>query len=228
MKNIRTITIPRGKRNHTLIDLQQLHEPPTVPGKVFSLKTAAAAIGVSAEALSSLRASGDFEVKCLKLLDGWNTPTALRISEQSITRFKEKYVSLASIAREIGTRASFLMGHCAATHIPMGVVPSNVSRHAFVHLKDRSAVLSFRPARWWNQQRSAERKRRLTAKERDRIKVLHEVKQGHITKKQAAVELGLSVRRVLQLLVRWRAGDDNPLRHGPRGATVEPQNAGKR
>jgi hypothetical protein len=52
------------------------------------------------------------------------------------------------------------------------------------------------------------------------------VKQGHITKKQAAVELGLSVQRVSQLLVRWRADDDNPLRHRLRAATVEPQNAG--
>jgi hypothetical protein len=155
----------------------------------------------------------------LKLLDGRNTPTALRISEQSITRFKKKYVSLAD---EIGTRASFLMGHCAETHIPMVIVPSMVSRHAFVRLKDRSAVLSFRPARWWDQQRSAERKRRLTAKER--LKVLHEVKQGHITKKQAAVELGFSVRWVHLLLVRWRVGGDSALRPWFRGASVEPQN----
>jgi hypothetical protein len=45
----------------------------------------------------------------------------------------------------------------------------------------------------------------MTAKERDRLKVLHEVKQRHITQKQAAVELGLSVRWVRKLLVRLRA-----------------------
>ena len=36
----------------------------------------------------------------------------------------------------------------------------------------------------------------MSAKERDRLKVLHEVKQRHITQKQAAAELGLSVRRI--------------------------------
>ena len=344
MKSIPTITIRIGQTKRTLIDLQQLHESPTIPGRIFTLKTAAAAIGISAAALSRLRASGHFEVKyifrrggyhqhdikrfierllalnpsttnktlprdcvtlwltrwhraahgggagiirallsgelrvlgnvdgtvrglfvsraevqqfskndnarqngnartvlevakeirchpgCipglvgLKLLHGWNTPTALRISEQSITRFKKKYVSLASIAREIGTRASFLMGHCAETHIPMVVVPSNVSGHAFVRLKDRSAVLSFRSVRWWDQQRSAERNRRVTANER--LKVLRAVKQGHITKKEAAVELGFSVSWVRRLLVRWRVGGDSALPPWARRATVEPQNAG--
>jgi hypothetical protein len=328
MNSIPTITIRTGKIKHTLVDLQQLHEPPTI-ARIFELQPAAAAIGISAKALSRLRASGHFEVKypvrgdgfhehdikrfierllalnpsatsqaipsdcitlyramhwyhgtregsagiirallsgelrvlgnvdgtvrglfvsrvefhqwgkndrtrqngnartahevakeihcnpsCipglvgLKLLDGWNTPTGLRISEQSITRFKKKYVSLASLAREIGTLASFLMGHCTATHIPMVVVPSNLSRHAFVRLKDRSAVLSFRPARWWNQQ-AAQQKRRRNATEQDRLKVLHEVQQGHITEKQAAVELGFSVPWVHQMLVRMRAGEDS-------------------
>jgi len=45
----------------------------------------------------------------------------------------------------------------------------------------------------------------MTAKERDRLKVLHEVNKRHIPQKQAAAELGLSVRWVRQLLVRWRA-----------------------
>ena len=57
----------------------------------------------------------------------------------------------------------------------------------------------------------------MTAKERDRIKVLHEVKKRHITQKQAAAELGLSVRWVRALLVRLRAGGDGALRHGLRG-----------
>ena len=56
-----------------------------------------------------------------------------------------------------------------------------------------------------------------TLKERDRRKVLHEVKQRHISQKQAAVELGLSVRWVRTLLVRWRVGGDSALRHGLRG-----------
>jgi transposase len=57
----------------------------------------------------------------------------------------------------------------------------------------------------------------MTAKERDRLKVLHEVKQRHITQKQAAAELSLSVRWVRALLKRWRAGGDGVLRHGLRG-----------
>jgi len=57
----------------------------------------------------------------------------------------------------------------------------------------------------------------MTAKERDRLKVLHEVKKRHITQKQAAAELGLSVRWVRQLLVRWRVGGDGAMRHGLRG-----------
>ncbi|MGA8216612.1 MAG: ISNCY family transposase, partial [Candidatus Sulfotelmatobacter sp.] len=57
----------------------------------------------------------------------------------------------------------------------------------------------------------------MSAKERDRLKVLHEVKKRHITQKQAAAELGLSVRWVRKLLLRLRAAGDAGLRHGLRG-----------
>ena len=57
----------------------------------------------------------------------------------------------------------------------------------------------------------------MSARERDRLKVLHEVKQRHITQKQAAAELGLSVRWVRQLLVRQQTQGDGALRHGLRG-----------
>jgi len=57
----------------------------------------------------------------------------------------------------------------------------------------------------------------MTARERDRLKVLQEVKKRHITQKQAASELGLSVRWVRVLLKRWRAHGDGALRHGLRG-----------
>ncbi len=150
-----------------------------------------------------------------RLLDGWNTPRALLISEQSITKFKNKYVSLALIAREIGSgTTSGLIGYCAAKHIPMIVVPYHGSRQAFVRIKDRNAVLSYRPLRVWNQRRSAERMRRLMEKQQHRLKVLLEVRKGHMTKKQAAVELGVSVTRVCQLLVGWRVGGDSALRLG--------------
>ena len=57
----------------------------------------------------------------------------------------------------------------------------------------------------------------MTARERDRLKVRHEVKQRHITQKQAAAELGLSVRWVRKLLVRQGTRGDGALRHGLRG-----------
>ena len=95
-----------------------------------------------------------------KLLDGWNTPTGLRISEASIARFKIRYVSLASIAREIGSRARGLMGHSAAKQIPMVFVKYayNESKQAFVRLKDRNAVC-FRPVRVLNKPKAANQKR---------------------------------------------------------------------
>ena len=57
----------------------------------------------------------------------------------------------------------------------------------------------------------------MSAQERDRLKVLHEVNKRHITQKQAAAELGLSVRWVRKLLVRQRTCGDGALRHGLRG-----------
>jgi hypothetical protein len=340
MNSIPILTIHTGQLKHKLVDLDQLHGPPTI-AKVFGLIKASAAIGVSAKVLNRLRESGHFEVKysvkgkflrrdgyhehdvnhfmqrllalnpnpmnttlprdcitlykamwryhvtdesraniirgllsgelrvlgnvdgtvrglilsraefqqfaynerarensnartarevaqeihcgvhCIRwlvehsLLDGWNMPRASRISEQSITKFKNKYVSLVSIAREIGSRrTSGLMGYCEAKHIPMVVIPFHGSREAFVRIKDRNAVLSYRPLRVWNQRRSAERMRRLMEKEQDRLKVLLEVRKGDMTKKQAAVELGVSVTRVCQLLVRWRVGGDSALRLG--------------
>lgn len=57
----------------------------------------------------------------------------------------------------------------------------------------------------------------MSVKERDRLKVLHEVRKRHITQKQAAAELGLSVRWVRKLLVRQRTRGDGALRHGLRG-----------
>jgi hypothetical protein len=75
-------------------------------------------------------------------------PIRLRISEVSIARFKEKYVPLVSIAREIGSNAAALMQHCVSNHIPMVVVKYRYgeSKQAFIRIKDRDAVLSFRPS----------------------------------------------------------------------------------
>src|SRR5438128_5751513 len=53
----------------------------------------------------------------------------------------------------------------------------------------------------------------MSAKERDRLKVLHEVRKRHITQRQAAAELGISVRWVGTLLKRLRVHGDRGLRH---------------
>jgi len=65
----------------------------------------------------------------------------------------------------------------------------------------------------------------MSAKERDRLKILHEVKKRHITQKQAAAELGLSVRWCEPC---WYAGERVAMAHWGMAAwaTVEPQNAG--
>src|SRR5713226_5398918 len=57
----------------------------------------------------------------------------------------------------------------------------------------------------------------MSAKERDRLKVLHEVRKRHITQKQAGVEMGLSVRWVRTLLKRLGKEGDSALRHRLRG-----------
>jgi transposase len=57
----------------------------------------------------------------------------------------------------------------------------------------------------------------MSAKERDRLKVLHEVRKRHITQKQAGVEMGVSERWVRTLLKRLRREGDRALRHRLRG-----------
>ena len=57
----------------------------------------------------------------------------------------------------------------------------------------------------------------MSTKERDRLKVLHEVRKRHITQRQAAAELGISVRWVRMLLKRLRVHGDRGLWHRLRG-----------
>ena len=57
----------------------------------------------------------------------------------------------------------------------------------------------------------------MSARERDRLKVLHEVRKRHITQKQAGVELGISVRWVRTLVKRLLREGDSALRHKLRG-----------
>jgi DNA-binding Lrp family transcriptional regulator len=57
----------------------------------------------------------------------------------------------------------------------------------------------------------------LSGKDRDRLKVLHEVEEKHITQRQAAGRLGISERWVRELLVRVRQKGDRGIVHGLRG-----------
>src|SRR3989442_15714622 len=53
----------------------------------------------------------------------------------------------------------------------------------------------------------------LSTKDRDRLKVLHEVKRKHLTQRAAARQLGISDRWVRRLLVRGRKGGDGGMVH---------------
>ena len=57
----------------------------------------------------------------------------------------------------------------------------------------------------------------LTQKERDRLKVLHEVEQGHLTQAQGAEQLGMSERWVREMVRRLRCRGDRAVVHGLRG-----------
>jgi DNA-binding Lrp family transcriptional regulator len=57
----------------------------------------------------------------------------------------------------------------------------------------------------------------MTTQDRDRLKVLHEVKKKHITQKEAAEQLGLSGRWVRKLVRRLRKEGDRGVIHRLRG-----------
>ena len=57
----------------------------------------------------------------------------------------------------------------------------------------------------------------LSQRERDRLRVLHEVKQGHLTQREAGRRLQLSDRQVRRLLLRVGEYGDQAVVHGLRG-----------
>src|SRR5580704_1199102 len=57
----------------------------------------------------------------------------------------------------------------------------------------------------------------MSRKDRDRLKVLHEVRKRHITQVQAGKELAISPRWVRELLRRMKARGDRAVVHGLRG-----------
>ena len=57
----------------------------------------------------------------------------------------------------------------------------------------------------------------LTQNDRDRLKVLHEVRKGHITQRQASEQLKLTDRWIRELVERIREKGDKAVIHGLRG-----------
>jgi hypothetical protein len=57
----------------------------------------------------------------------------------------------------------------------------------------------------------------MSSKDRERLKVLHEVRKRHITQAQAGKELGITPRWVRELLRRMKARGDRAVVHGLRG-----------
>ena len=57
----------------------------------------------------------------------------------------------------------------------------------------------------------------MSQKDRERLKVLHAVRQRHITQEQAGKELGITARWVRELLGRMKVRGDRAVVHGLRG-----------
>jgi DNA-binding Lrp family transcriptional regulator len=62
-----------------------------------------------------------------------------------------------------------------------------------------------------------EEKLLLTQRDRDRLKVLHEVGKGHLTQRQASEQLKLTDRWVRKMLQRIKERGDRAVVHGLRG-----------
>ena len=57
----------------------------------------------------------------------------------------------------------------------------------------------------------------LSGKQRDRLKVLHEVQRGHLTQATGAEQLGVSERWMRELVRRMRSSGDRAVVHGLSG-----------
>ena len=62
-----------------------------------------------------------------------------------------------------------------------------------------------------------EEKLLLTQQDRDRLKVLHEVRKGHLTQREAAGQLKLTERWIRELVERMRRKGDRAVIHRLRG-----------
>ncbi len=57
----------------------------------------------------------------------------------------------------------------------------------------------------------------MSERERDRLKILHQVETGQLKQREAAQQLGLSERGFRKLLARYRNQGDGAVVHGLRG-----------
>src|SRR2546426_1837594 len=64
----------------------------------------------------------------------------------------------------------------------------------------------------------------LNARERERLKVLHEIEQGHLRQVEAARRLRLTARQVRRLWTRWRTAGDGGVGHPLRGRPPNREN----
>jgi hypothetical protein len=77
------------------------------------------------------------------LIAGRKTPTGLRITRESVDAFKERYVSLASIANSVGTSSRRLMGRCNDNGIELLLAPAMGRRgpRPFIRIYDRAKLM---------------------------------------------------------------------------------------
>ena len=93
----------------------------------------------------------------LALLQGTATPGGLRVTAESVSAFKEKYVSLSSIAKVKRTSSRALMQRCHDKGISMVLVPTTRrgGPQPFIFVTDSlslGAVLVSPNGKVWNQQ----------------------------------------------------------------------------
>jgi hypothetical protein len=103
-------------------------------GNSVTLADAATAVGCDSRTVPGL-------VR-LALLQGAATPGGLRVTAESVHAFKEKYVSLASIAKEEGTSSRALMQRCYDKGISMVLVPTTRAGgpQPFISVTDRDSI----------------------------------------------------------------------------------------
>ena len=77
------------------------------------------------------------------------TPKAFRVTEESISEFKKRYVSLLSIARMTNSASWALQHLCKRSNLPMLVAghPGKKRSQAFIPAEQRQELLYFRSGR---------------------------------------------------------------------------------